>query len=481
MFCTGCGNKLSEGERFCGKCGTPVVMPEGADKKKEEKNMNLDMTWDKPYEVPAEKVSVKGRKSIDNLSNKRIIPVAVVAIAAIILIIGFATFKSLHNTTLNVEDYITVECDGYNHHADSSAYLDVDLLMADVIMNAKPVNKEMRQWQKELKKAKRKKQDRAQCLEELMKKGQLKNYADGDYSWLTFISRSVYTIDIDNDYMDSLSNGDSYEIHIDYDKELWKDYKIKLAGDCKKVEIKDLPEAKEIDFFSYITVEFEGVSPNLTAKVVEKDNEWSDYIYPGIEGQYDGLSIGDKVVVSLNAYEESLLEKGVCAAEETKEFVCENADAYIDSASQISEDVMNSMKKQAEDQFNADVAESWAADASFKGMTYIGNYFLKAKPDTWTDNTNMVYLVYKITACVDGKPDFDYYYYTRFDDIMILKDGTCTVDTSNYYYSAFSYINGTGFEKYEHRYGGYESLDALFNNCVTSQVDNYEYENNVTQ
>ena len=81
--------------------------------------------------------------------------------------------------------------------------------------------------------------------------------------------------------------------------------------------------------------------------------------------------------------------------------------------------------------------------------------------------------------------DFDYYSYCQFKNLIILKDGTCSVDLSDCTMpkgsTFFGRASGEAFSRGGLGYTGYEELDSLFNNCVTKNIDKYEYETNVTE
>ena len=92
--------------------------------------------------------------------------------------------------------------------------------------------------------------------------------------------------------------------------------------------------------------------------------------------------------------------------------------------------------------------------------------------------------IYKISV-ENSENNFDFYTYCRFKDIIVLADGTCSVDLTNYTMptgSAFlGMVNGEAFTKGSYYYNGYEETDSLFNNCVTKNIEQYEYESSVAE
>lgn len=171
----------------------------------------------------------------------------------------------------------------------------------------------------------------------------------------------------------------------------------------------------------------------------------------------------------------------------TKEYTVEGLPTYITKIEDIPEDMMDKMKAQAEDVFNAESAK-WKAGASVESVTYIGSYMMtKKKGDSWGDNAK-IYLVYNIGAMEQNEDmgvenHFNYYYTVGFDDITKLPDGTSTMDLTDYTvpYSSFRRDvewNVGWFEHY-YTYTGYETIDNLFNDCIGKYVDQYNYESTV--
>ena len=53
MFCTVCGNKILDGEKFCGKCGTPVTGKDGiVGGEAKQSNVADNQPWNVKFEEP---------------------------------------------------------------------------------------------------------------------------------------------------------------------------------------------------------------------------------------------------------------------------------------------------------------------------------------------------------------------------------------------------------------------------------------------
>ena len=152
---------------------------------------------------------------------------------------------------------------------------------------------------------------------------------------------------------------------------------------------------------------------------------------------------------------------------------------------------MDKMKKQAEDCFHSQTTE-WVSEIKVSSIDYIGNYFLKPKfADGYNSYNNCIYLVYKVDTDYENEfhqENLSFYYYVQFTNIMILADGTCSVDLSSYTaptnWNGFSHDYKWGDnwdEKATLNFPGYEDLDSLFNKLITAVVSDYEYEDNVKE
>ena len=70
----------------------------------------------------------------------------------------------------------------------------------------------------------------------------------------------------------------------------------------------------------------------------------------------------------------------------------------------------------------------------------------------------------------------------KYEDLILLEDGTCSVDSNRYEMTYNTIESDYGRENFifnYYKYRGYKDLDSLFNDCVTKQLDKYEYESNV--
>ncbi|MCM1386450.1 MAG: hypothetical protein NC231_03920 [Bacillus sp. (in: Bacteria)] len=284
---------------------------------------------------------------------------------------------------------------------------------------------------------------------------------------------------------ENLSNGDEVTVTAVVDNEAVKEYGIKFVAEEKKFKVEGLPEVQYVDLFENIDVSYTGIAPNVTAHIADAN---TDTYVQGIRyvlDKTDNLNIGDKVTVTAEYDKSKLLEKGYMAESDTKEFEVSNVAKYVVELSEIPDSVLESMKSQMEDAMKAHVASKWDEIESMKDMEYVGSYLLTAKDSMQMYNEhNMIYLIYKIEVD-NSENNFFFYSYCRYNDLIILEDGTCSVDISNYRMpqgsSFFGNVSGEAFNKGKYYYLGYEKIDSLFNNCVTANIEYYNYESTVEE
>ena len=281
---------------------------------------------------------------------------------------------------------------------------------------------------------------------------------------------------------ENLSNGDVVTVTAVLDNESVEDYKIAFIGDKKTFTVEGLKEVEQIDLFDGVTVEFEGFAPYVKASINDKHTNSDIYVTYSLD-RSENLTMGDTVTITAEYDEESLLQKGYMAEESMKEFVVDECDRYVTALEEIPEDMIGKMNKQFDDAFRAYVAKDWDNPETLSSIEHIGNYLLTAKEGANVGDKNICYGIYKISVITEEE-DFEYYSYCRFKNIIILKDGTCSVDISAYEVpnggaGLFGKTIGEAFKRGSYVYVGYEQLDSLFSKCVTQDIEDYEYESSV--
>ena len=193
----------------------------------------------------------------------------------------------------------------------------------------------------------------------------------------------------------------------------------------------------------------------------------------------DHLKNGDKTTVTVTVPENCAKQYGKVPKAVSKEYTVSGLDGFVTSAADIPDDIVNAMKKQAEDTLKSWFAQSAGENEKLDSMTYVGNYFLTEKDGAvksfWSSSdSNAIYLIYK-TDYVDEGENVSGYWYCCFKNIKILADGTYSVDTSSYRTPS---TWDTKISE-DHHYPGYPDVTSLFNHCVTENIESYNYEDNV--
>ena len=279
---------------------------------------------------------------------------------------------------------------------------------------------------------------------------------------------------------ENLSNGDEVTVKASIDQTILENYDIELVADSeRKFTVENLSELSTVDLFENIDVKYQGIAPDVTATLVDANPDY----YVGVQrytiNKTSNLNIGDIITVTAEYDKNRLSQAGYIAESDTKEFVVPETDKYVMSISEIPDEVIQKMNKQFEDAIYAQVANAWKEKASLVDAKYVGCYLLTAKEGMSVWNKNLFYSIYKIDV-VNSENEFSYYTYCSFKDIMVLKDGTCSVDITDYNMPTgagfFGSVSGEAFKKGSYYYFGYEDIDSLFNNCVTKNIEQYEYE-----
>ncbi len=248
-----------------------------------------------------------------------------------------------------------------------------------------------------------------------------------------------------------------------------------------------MPEPEEIDAFADLQVTFTGTYPQSSVQYSGGRSHYVDYTL----SKENGVKNGD--VVTVTAKVKLQYEDDYVLSETSKDYTAEGLASYVMTLSELPEETMEKMKAQAVDVIKAYAADRWVDEASLETSDYLGCYFLSPKDNFNGSYTNQFYLVYEVKANFENcyyKPDDNrelcdgwqsYFTYVKYTDVILLPDGTTSVDLSsnhlcpNEFESDWSTFSSSLYFK------GYNDLDSMFNDCVTSQIDNFSYENTVAQ
>lgn len=281
-----------------------------------------------------------------------------------------------------------------------------------------------------------------------------------------------------------LSNGDTITLTWSCEDEIASQYfNCKLEYSDIEYQVSGLEEVDTFNPFEYMDISFSGISPNGSATITQDYNRQEmQYVVFYADKSY-GLSNGDgiKVTAQISGSVDTFVEKfGAVLGETEKTYTVEGLPCFVTDMADIPSETMDKMAAQGEDVFRAYVANNWNKPENLHSVSLVGNYFLTVKPDMTAYPNNYLYFVYKISA-TNPEPEetVEFYYYIYYSDITALEDGSCSVDLSSYAAPSSGWFASETFRVGTYTYVGYDSLEALYNSCVVSKIDLYEYTSTV--
>lgn len=486
MFCVHCGAQQEDGAKFCTSCGMPLDTEEQKPEKQnvfcvhcgaqQEGDSRFCTSCGKPLDTEAPQAAPQPQegpvaveappapKQVNPLVAKlkalpkwvyaAVVGGIAVIVAAILIVVNITS-------TINLNDFVTIEVEGYDGYGTAMISIDWDAMKAkygDKVKFTKEAKEEM---------------------------GALGGFLDG-VSAFDGLRGSIYvSLDTDED----LSNGDEIHYTWDIDDELFKYVSCKLKYTEGTYTVEGLEEAQTFDPFADLTVTFEGISTNGQLNINYSGQELSPYDFSS-DTAY-GLANGDTVTITLDEYmvEYCLEELGMLPSVTEKTYTVEGLSEYITDFSSIPQEFLDSLKKEAEDAIYAYTAQAYGSDYTLSELTY-GGYILSAVSSA-TDfygTLNDLCLIY--TGTVSGKeeelPATTVYYPVEFTDILstngemsfdelegirgyaslsgywfstdgYLNPVVCYDDISTWYGDNYNVTSGDGFEVY----GGAEAVTAL--------------------
>lgn len=471
-FCVNCGCQMSVDSRFCPNCRT-----------RQEDVLPMQNPQPKMDRQPTIKALLSPEEEMKLKKRNKIIGITVGIALALCLVIG--VLSSIIKPSINLNNYLTITFEGYD-----------TIGKAIVQFNRKKFESD---YEKKLnaKTGKKSNNPSKYKSKETYLESLFESYDSSSVSG-SFLSNCVNgSLDKDS----GLSNGDiltySWDCNNEYALETYG-YKLKYKD--IKVEVKDLEETMTFDPFDGIDVVFEGIDPNGSASIEESPETLavSDLNYE--IDKRSGLSNGDTVTVTVTAYyyddpiNYCIENYGMIPFPIEKTYKVDGLNSYIATISEVSDNSLAEMKKQAKDVYNAGVAQNWSDDEELKSFDYIGNYLLVNKnSDYYGGSNNALYLVYKAKVkdkySNDGKTyneTNDIYWYICFYNLLVDTDGETTVDIANYRTPGDRFMIDSGISSgwwstKSWYYYGYQTLDELYKVVVTSNSESYKHEDNVDE
>lgn len=476
MFCEKCGAQLRDDARFCEKCGARIETgdpqpPQGFVQQPQQEFWQNQQAaqFQQPQQTGAFSGSTgnAGPAMGSPAGSGKKLPkgfpavIGVAAAAVILVLVLIFTGK----TRVNLNKYVTISCSGYDTVGRASFEFDYDSFIRDYQGKIKYKNRN--------------------SLEDFDLSSQDAFVSPAEVLIETCVEGEL-------DETAGLSNGDTVIFTWECKDELAEEmFGCRLKYKDIEYTVEDLEEVETFNPFENIKLVYSGVAPMGSVRV---ENQSDDEMIRNLDLSVtpcENLSNGDTITISIDADNTDYLAEtyGRVPSVTEQEYVVDGLGSYVTSLAELPAETLDQMKSQSEDVIRAEAARSWDEHVSIDDMAYLGSYLLTAKSQEVSGAHNKIYMVYKIRAAEDYPEQeiyqgMRYYYYVSFHELVLFPDNTCSVDLGNYDTCGKSFDHRTEygdgwFDYINVRYRGYENLDTLFNDCVTSEIDSYTYEDSV--
>lgn len=231
------------------------------------------------------------------------------------------------------------------------------------------------------------------------------------------------------------------------------------------------PEPEELDPFEKLEVTFNGTAPSKSDVKVSGGDAKVTYT-PSATGK---VMNGDTVTVKAEL--KSTYKGKYVLTQTEKDYTVEELPYYAQKIADIPQETYDKMNQYIIDQYTAHMAGN-GTDGKIEGFDLLGNWMLVEKPEvTVSGNHTRLYFVYKMTVDFGTKQNVgvvEYYMIAYFHDIIILPDGTASLEYSidkglGEYFAANGYV-----------VAAYNSdLDTAFSKNITANIGYYNYESTV--
>lgn len=413
--------------------------------------------------------------------DKRKIIIGAVAAVAILSVIGIAL--SNRKTKINLNDYVTLSASGYDSLGTAGYSFDYDKFNEDYADKLKLSSNDL--------------QDMVKLF--------LDEDIDPDDLGVDEIDSTDLTAEVFSSFMSEgsldkdsdLSNGDvvTYQWNADTmeDEDTQKMLDIlgvKASYSDIQMTVDSLEEVNEVDPFEDLIVSFDGIAPNAQCTIA---NNSSDPMLRQLNYDIDkseNLSNGDQVTVTVNATDLDyyVSQYGEIPSPVSKTYTVDGLAAYITSADDLPDDVLQGMKESVENYIQETAVEPTddpVYNEEIRSIDYLGNYFLSRKPSLSGGSNNEIYLVYKVYTenIYENATDIydkinSYYTYCYYEDLLKAADGTVNYDKDNFQV-VDNQIDVAALGKNAWNYKGYDSLESLKNRIVANGSSAYDIENTV--
>lgn len=449
-FCRNCGAEISEGGRFCTKCGTPMEsQPTPAAPQPEPVVTPQQPMYGTPQQPQGAAQPMYGPgQNVEQPKPKKpfnvklliiIIAAALVVIGAIIAVVCVVKYQK---SKIDVGKYVEVTFEGY----DTAGRADVELDYSELIKKVVTVQGYD-----------------PDDSEEMTRLYNKKTY----YNTLKDFYESI---EIEVEPEEELSNGDEVVVTITYDKELMKKNKVRFTNCKLEYTVEGLEPIQDVNPFDDITVEFSGTAPDGYAYY--NNNSSIDYVrYCSFSfDKSSGLKNGDVITLTVSEDDaEYALSNGYRFTETSKEYTVEGIAYYISTISDLSESDLTKLKEAAREEIIDDYG--WKDYyATVSDISYVGAMLAIPKDSSYTQNVMVMVFSAKVSS-TDGDFDpTDIYVPVEIDDIRYDNEGEFgynsylstlgTIEVEDQYYTLIGYVDGK----------------TLYDSVVVANEESYDWE-----
>lgn len=359
MFCRKCGTAINEQTGICPQCGekTGAVV-------KENKLQNL-------------------------FKNKMILGAA--GAAAVLLVIAVIIWMRPHK--INLEEYVSISCSGYDGYGNARASLDQDALRQN-LYEAKGISYDIEDYKSQ------------EQIEEAAKKA-------------VPLEECIASIELHISPGANIANGDELVVQISYNNELAKKQKIKFKGEEVKETAEGLKPIVEIDPFADLEVTFSGMAPYGYVDIQCNSNK--EYIGKSSFNinPRDGLKNGDTVTVSIAADEEETVSHGFVVTQKEQKYEVSGLEEMVGAYEDLPDDVLNKIRTEAEEVVYSTAGQRYDNNTLMKNLAYAG-YIMNTQKDNGGCIYNELYIIYKgeISNSQEEFGPITVYYPVSFYDII---------------------------------------------------------------
>ena len=292
-----------------------------------------------------------------------------------------------------------------------------------------------------------------------------------------------------------LKNGDKITYSWNIDEGMLKD-KYGIVFECKNVdiEVSGLQVVETFDPFENVSLNYYGIYPENLFRAI-KDNDYEYKKIDFVPETWNGGANGDQIVVRavVKGNEDADLTEmcmetyGKVPSRTEMTMTVSGCDKYVFTEDDLSEEDWDKLKKDTEDYINADFAKNSIDSESMVSLEYVGNYILRRKSfgRGITGWRNMVYMVYKITVTnTDVTGNFDYYYYRCYENVIKEGNGNFPIEKTMTQEPRGGSLVGTYgnvVETGKHYYVGFDRFKDLYEDCVTVNLNDYDFEDNAKE